>query len=622
MAASARPELRRRLGRELAVRARFGWPLHLIFLVLFASQSDFGTSQREAVWIYSGAVVAGGLFRVWSARRVLKLKDGRAERWLTALQCGVHFHSLCWGAFLSFAFYKVFGNHTMEATLLISIGGFTAMAAFMFAACPAVSVVCVAAQMIPDLIWAAFARGQMGILPLLFGLIFLTLLSGVVVIQHRHIVSMIEAQMLLEFQGETLRAAKEAAEQASTARARFLANMSHEVRTPINGILGSAQLLAEGPLDPQQQPVMEALLRSAEDLLALVDDILDFSKMRAGKMRLECEAFDLQKLVHEVVTPMLPVATAKGVTCRIEIAHDLPRGFRGDSLRIRQVLRNLLGNAIKFTPSGEISLTVKRGRPGWVSFILTDTGIGIAADKLPTLFQDFAQADSSTTRRFGGSGLGLAISKNLTDLMQGRLHAESELGKGSRFYFEIPLPSCEPPSGALHALDGVVRATDARLPTGLRVLVAEDNPINRLIAEKFLTASGAIVDQAATGKEAVALFSAHEYGVVLMDCHMPEMDGFEAAAAIRSLGRRGAAVPILAVSASVLEENRERCLEGGMNGLVSKPVRREALIEAILAALNPAALNSEGGTNPECGIQASSWLPPSCLAVAPPIRQT
>jgi signal transduction histidine kinase/CheY-like chemotaxis protein len=599
LTAGARPELRRRLGRELATRARFGWPTHLVFMVLFASQSSLGTSYPEAIGIYCGLIVAVGLFRTGCAIRVLKLTDASAARWLAALQYAVHFHSCCWGAFLSFAFYKVYGNHTLETALLISVGGFAAMGASMFAASPAVAAVYVAGQMIPDLIWAAFARGQLGVLPLLIGLIFVAFLAGIVTIQHRHSVATIEAQMLLEAQSEELRAAKDAAEQASTARARFLANMSHEIRTPINGILGSAQLLAEGPLHAQQQPMMHALLRSAEDLLALVDDILDFSKMRAGKMQLECVAFDLETVVREVVTPMVALATAKGVNCRVEIAADLADSFRGDPLRIRQVLRNLLSNAIKFTPHGEICLTVESRRPGWVLFTVADTGIGIGADKLPELFQDFAQGASSTTRRFGGSGLGLAISKNLADLMQGSLTAESELGKGSRFYFEIPLPVSEPASTGIHALGAALDPEGAQLPCGLRVLVAEDHAINRMIAERFLTGAGALVEQAETGKEAVALFTAHEYDVILMDCHMPEMDGFEAAAAIRSQGSRGSHIPIIAVTAGVLEEDRERCLRSGMSSHLAKPLRKEALFQAILAALNgPAEIPPECRAGP------------------------
>jgi signal transduction histidine kinase/ActR/RegA family two-component response regulator len=604
LAAAARSELRRRLGRELAAPARFGWPTHLVFMVLFAGQSNLVTSYPRTIGIYCGVVVAVGLFRSWCAIRVLRLTDARAERWLAGLKYSVHLHSCCWGAFLGFAFYKVYGNHTLETALLISIGGFAAMGASMFAACPAVAAVYVAGQMIPNLIWAAFARGQFGMLPILLGFIFVAFLTGIVVIQHRHSVAMIETQLLLEAQGEELRAAKEAAEQASTARARFVANMSHEIRTPINGILGSAQLLAEGPLDAQHQPIIHALLRSAEDLLALVDEILDFSKMRAGKMRLESVPFDLDTLVRELMTPMVAVAAAKGVKCRVEIADDLAESFRGDPLRIRQVLRNLLSNAIKFTSQGETCLTIKSRRPGWVSFTVADTGIGISAEKMPELFQDFAQGDSSTTRRFGGSGLGLAISKNLADLMQGSLSAESELGKGSRFDFEIPLPACEPPvykpvSAGIHALGAALNPmgnpADSHLPRGLRVLVAEDNAINRMIAERFLTGAGALVEQAETGKEAVALFGAHEFDVILMDCHMPEMDGFEAAAAIRSQGSRGSRIPIIAVSASVLEEDRERCLRSGMGSHLAKPLRKEALFQAILAALPEPV-----GAPPEC----------------------
>jgi CheY-like chemotaxis protein/nitrogen-specific signal transduction histidine kinase len=393
-------------------------------------------------------------------------------------------------------------------------------------------------------------------------------------------------QLLLETRGAELRRAKDAAEEASSARSRFLANMSHEVRTPLNGVLGLAELLHDTTLSSEQRGLLDALQRSGDHLLAIVDDILDFSKIGAGKLTLENVPFDLVHFIRDVSKPVEALAEVKQLRWTVECAPDLCRIVKGDPVRLRQVLGNLLGNAVKFTGAGEIRLHIDHVRAGWVRFTIIDSGIGISPEDSKKLFQEFSQADSSTTRLFGGTGLGLAISKRLADLMGGDLSVESESGTGSRFVLEIPLPASDE---AITARGAREVAVALRLPPNCRILVAEDNPINRMITERFLVGTGAAVDVVQDGRAAVALHSARPYDLILMDCHMPEMDGYEATAAIRSLDNGAAAVPIIAVTASALAEDRDRCLKAGMDGHLSKPLRRNDLLQAIALALEDAA---------------------------------
>jgi CheY-like chemotaxis protein len=299
-------------------------------------------------------------------------------------------------------------------------------------------------------------------------------------------------------------------------------------------------------------------------------------------MAIEHVPFDLASLAREVAAPAAAEAEAKGLRWRLDFQPGPPGACVGDPVRIRQVLANLLNNAVKFTELGEVALEVRAGRPGWVRFAVVDTGIGIAPERREELFQDFTQADASTTRRFGGTGLGLAISRRLAELMGGFLSVESEAGRGSRFFCEIPLPRRQERVGELPGQ--APAGAELRLTSECRILVAEDNPINRAIITRFLARTGASVDVVETGKAAVDSHFSRPYDLILMDCHMPEMDGYEAAATIR-LHSRGGDVPIIAVTASAFNEDRERCLRAGMNDHVAKPLRREELFAAVRAAL-------------------------------------
>ena len=377
--------------------------------------------------------------------------------------------------------------------------------------------------------------------------------------------------------------------EVSRAQAQFLANMSHEIRTPMNGVIGMASLLEATALGPEQRDYVETIGSSGRALLRIIDDILDFSKMEAGRLELENVEFDPRQLVGEVARLFAPLAGAKGLELRAAVDDGVAALLRGDPGRLRQALVNLVGNAVKFTDRGQVAV---RARPEaelegaqLVRFEVRDSGIGIAPEALGRLFRPFAQADGSTTRRYGGTGLGLVISKRLVELMGGQLGVMSEPGEGSVFWFTARLERAARPAagaeaaGAVEAAPATAEAPAAARSRG-RVLVAEDNPVNQKVAARMVERLGYAVDVASTGDEAVASVRRGPYSAILMDGQMPETDGFEATRIIRALeGERH--TPIIALTASAMRGDRERCLAAGMDDYVSKPVSPEQL-EAVL----------------------------------------
>ena len=382
-----------------------------------------------------------------------------------------------------------------------------------------------------------------------------------------------------------LAAARIKAEAANRAKSDFLANMSHEIRTPLNGILGMAQVLGRDDLQASQREQLDVIRNSGEALLAILNSILDLSKIEAGQLEIERTPFELGDAVRAVADPFAALAAEKGLAfeTRLEAAAD--GRWLGDALRLRQVLANLASNAVKFTDQGRISLSVRR-TPAGLAFEVADTGIGIAADRQDEVFAKFSQVDESSTRRFGGTGLGLAICRELVALMGGTLTLTSAPGLGSTFAFELPLEAV----ATLDAADAAAAPAEAAAERPLRILAAEDNPTNRTILSALLGFTDAEVTMVEDGVEAVAAFEAAAFDVVLMDIQMTRMSGVAAARAIRAheTAAGQARTPILAVSANVMRHQVDEYLAAGMDGVVAKPLQAETLFGEIERVLGGA----------------------------------
>ena len=376
--------------------------------------------------------------------------------------------------------------------------------------------------------------------------------------------------------------AKANAEAANQAKSQFLATMSHEIRTPLNAVLGLNELMLHSPLDSQQRRHAELIGSSGRLLLALINDILDVSRIEAGHMQLTSAPFSVRMAAEGVVALMRERAVAKGLALRLEFAPNEDALIQGDAIRIQQILFNLVGNAVKFTDQGtvQVSVTVEpgAGRALTLHLAVSDTGIGIPASAMPTLFDRFTQADSTTMRRYGGSGLGLAITREIVQMMGGTIATTSTPGLGSRFTISIPSRFVDRSEVVPAAAES--GAAEAARPA-LRILVAEDNDVNQILINAVLTRMGHVVHLVANGQLAVEAVRRGDYDLVLMDLQMPGMDGMEATQAIRALGGPRASVPIIAMTANAFEEDRHACLAAGMDDYVAKPIDVEHLARAI-----------------------------------------
>jgi signal transduction histidine kinase/CheY-like chemotaxis protein/HPt (histidine-containing phosphotransfer) domain-containing protein len=441
--------------------------------------------------------------------------------------------------------------------------------------------------------WATWGHTQTHLAPALA-----ILLAGAVLALLAHQLAMVATQRRLDYE-------RAVAAEASQAKSQFLANVSHEIRTPMNALLGIAELLSETDLTPEQRRHVEVFRSSGQSLFELINDLLDLSKIEAGRLELHSEPLRLRALLEERITLLAPRASEKGLALRLDIAGDVPAVVSGDATRLAQTLTNLLGNAIKFTPAGSVTLSVTREDGDTLCFAVADTGIGIAPSKLETIFEPFTQADGSVTRAFGGTGLGLSITRSLVELMTGSITVTSTPGRGTTFWVRLPMPAAELPEIA--PAPSTAGAPERSIGAPLSVLLAEDNEVNVYLVESMLATAGCKIDVASNGQSAVDQWRRTRYDVIFMDVQMPGMDGHAATRAIRQLetqmGRTR--VPIYALSAHAFASDAQASLAAGCDAHLAKPVSKATLLTA-LATLRPSAMSAALHTLPPPPLAAPS----------------
>lgn len=578
-----------RRGEALAQRLRPGVYAHLLLGVLTSFATDFYRDYPRWLAGFLVALIVASAFRFVIAYRIAPHSAAWRGGGNTILFATLLLSSIAWGGGLALVLSRYPLENWNSVYAVICTMAVASAIVVAYSTHLALSALNVLVTVVPGIVAIMASGSRPGLTLGAATTVYVIFLLSQVRLLSRHYSGSIRNEELLRLRADELEQAKLAAEQASLSKTRFVANISHEIRTPMNGVLGMLSLILDSKLDARQRDFVDTAKHSAESLLHILNDVLDFSKIEVGRMDLLMESFALPELLDDVRRPFELPAASKGLEMSVEVPQ-LP-ALVGDPGRLRQVLVNLIGNALKFTESGGIAVRVaEEGKTAdtiELHFTVADTGTGIAPGKLDAIFEAFVQADSSGTRRQGGTGLGLSICQKLVELMGGRIWLESEVGAGSVFHFTVALKraSEEHFRASLTALaQGTVSAE------GLRILLVEDNAVNQKVAVHLLEKYKHKVDVAQDGLEALAAFDANKYDLVLMDLQMPKMDGLEATRAIRQREQaKRRHTPIVGLTASAMREDRTRCLEAGMDAYLAKPVRPEELHATISKFCQPGA---------------------------------
>jgi signal transduction histidine kinase/ActR/RegA family two-component response regulator len=584
------PEFRARAERQVdldqgtrLIHALYGYPL---FLLVLYKTTDIYREHTHVMVVATCVLLMALLSRMGILAISEELYSFNPMLWRVLIACSVFAVSFTAG-FMHAAITMFYGVSCWTYSVsIIAMSACTGGALAAFVPNPGLRKLNLYGHLVPGTVAAWIFCGERGYAVVMASCMLLVF----AVLQGSRLQVAYWDQLVQRFRdlerSRELEAARVAAEGANRAKSFFIANMSHEIRTPLNGVIGMINLAMETASEKDRKECLSSACNSAEYLLAVINEILDFSKLEAGKLVIEFADLDLHKLVSEALAMFSLQAERKGIQLALKIDPRVPALVRGDSVRVRQIIINLLGNAIKFTHAGSITLSAESSPsdPLSVTFCVQDTGIGIPPDKQELIFEAFSQADASTTRRFGGTGLGLTICTRLITAMSGKIWVESEPGQGSTFYFSLPflppqdtaLPQTRQPAAA------VAVAQNAAAERTFDILLVEDNPVNQIVGRRLLEKAGHAVTLASNGREAVERSEEHAFDVILMDLQMPEMDGLEATALIRERDRlRNTHTCIIALTAHALPEHEESCRAAGMDGYLTKPINKEKLLEQL-----------------------------------------
>jgi signal transduction histidine kinase/CheY-like chemotaxis protein len=542
--------------------------------ILVVAQS--GAHELTSLLLWWSVASGVAVYRLWCARAYQNTNDQLASIWRDRVNFGVGLTGLVWGT--GGVFLMSTSPESLKLLTAFILAGMVAGAVPVLGAMLSAMRIFAVLMLTPILIAACLGQTRVDAFLGLLSVIYLGVMLKSAKLFNDALIDSILLEQKQANLVEQLVIARNAAEAASKAKTEFIANVSHEIRTPMNGIVGMANLLAQGDLNAQQCEEVEIIRSSSDLLLALINDVLDISKIEAGYLHLDIQAFDLKNLLDGLVRMFQVGAQSKGLFLHLVWEGQLPGPVESDPLRLRQILVNLIGNALKFTHQGGVTISIRTEQEGlgWrIAFSIIDSGIGIETDRMPHVFDAFIQADGSSTRQYGGTGLGLTISQHLANALGGSITVSANPEGGSIFSFELLLNN----SYLFHPEE----IHEPFEPRSLRILLAEDNPTNRLVALRLLEKMGHQVICAENGEIALAFYEQHQFDLVLMDMQMPVMDGLIATEKIRQMESQlgGVRLPIIALTANALDRDREACMAAGMDCFLTKPIRPELLAETI-----------------------------------------